>query len=374
MFFLTPRFLKEARHVRHAAIKLLRYKSDVWSPEQSARFQEAIDSLTVSIRTGSPGQVANATVELEKLAGHFAPPLPHAGWRENCEVFLVAIIIAAGVRAYFLQPFKIPTGSMQPTLYGIVGTPTDGPTPNIAVRAWDLVVAGRAWVDLVAPEDVQILELRERTFANFFTFTDILAASAGGKAQTFTLFAPMDALKQYFRVVPTRVYRKGQPIARGSIDTGDQVFVDKVSYNFVPPKRGDVFVFKTTGIRRIEETLNPAMGSQYYIKRLAGLAGDELRIAAPNLFINGEKASEWVFQRVMSCQDGYRGYSNNPGFLYLSTPEARFRVPAASYFALGDNSYNSSDSRFWGAVPQANLTGRGLFVYWPFTKRWGLIR
>ena len=43
-------------------------------------------------------------------------------------VLVVAIVFAAGVKAYFLQPFRIPTGSMQPTLYGIVGVPTENPT------------------------------------------------------------------------------------------------------------------------------------------------------------------------------------------------------------------------------------------------------
>jgi signal peptidase I len=49
-------------------------------------------------------------------------------------------------------------------------------------------------------------------------------------------------------------------------------------------------------------------------------------------------------------------------------------VPAHGYFALGDNSYNSYDSRYWGPVPEENLVGRGLFVYWPFNRHWGLIR
>jgi signal peptidase I len=49
-------------------------------------------------------------------------------------------------------------------------------------------------------------------------------------------------------------------------------------------------------------------------------------------------------------------------------------VPDHSYFAMGDNSYNSFDSRYWGPVPEPNLVGRGLFVYWPFTWHWGLIR
>ncbi len=68
--------------------------------------------------------------EIEKSVGKIAPPQQDAGWRENVEVFLVAIVIAAGVRAYILQPFKIPTGSMQPTLFGIIGTPTQTPHPT----------------------------------------------------------------------------------------------------------------------------------------------------------------------------------------------------------------------------------------------------
>jgi signal peptidase I len=44
------------------------------------------------------------------------------------------------------------------------------------------------------------------------------------------------------------------------------------------------------------------------------------------------------------------------------------------YFAMGDNSYHSSDSRYWGPVPEQNLVGPGWFCYWPLTKHWGRIR
>jgi signal peptidase I len=58
----------------------------------------------------------------------------------------------------------------------------------------------------------------------------------------------------------------------------------------------------------------------------------------------------------------------------LSAPDRTFTVPAHSFFALGDNSYNSFDSRYWGPVPDENLVGRGLFVYWPFYPHCGIIR
>jgi signal peptidase I len=149
------------------------------------------------------------------------------------------------------------------------------------------------------------------------------------------------------------------------------VFVDKFSYNFVKPHRGDVFVFRTNNIPGIPGDVE--MGQPFYIKRLAGVPGDTLRISSPDLYIGGKLAQQFGFKRVMAAQDGYRGYSNAPGSLYLSNASSTFTVPAHGYFALGDNSYNSADSRYWGIAPEEDLVGRGLFVYWPFNRHWGLI-
>src|SRR2546425_217567 len=80
-------------------------------------------------------------------------------------------------------------------------------------------------------------------------------------------------------------------------DTGDQVFVDKCSYNFVKPHNGDVFVFRTNGIPAIRP--DPIAGPPFYIKRLAGLPGDQLRIDPPFLYINSKKAEGYGFERVM---------------------------------------------------------------------------
>lgn len=373
MFLLTPRYLKDAKHYVHGAKKFLHYKRDTLNDADIAKIAKSIEDLRRAMKARSRDGVHAATTQLDTLITRISPPTRDAGWRENVEVFLVAIIVAAGIKAYFLQPFRIPTGSMQPTLFGIVGTPTQSPPPNILVRVFEFVWLGRHYVDLKAEQTDVVVKLRERTYANFFTFTDIVC-----RKQTYTLFVPSRPLQVGFNIVEGREYRAGETIARGHMDTGDQVFVDKVSYNFTKPAAGDVFVFKTTGIRKIEETLNPAFGSQHYIKRLAGMPGQTLRIAPPKLFVNGEVPQEYVFQRVMSMKDGYRGYSNGPltggKFSLLQTPEDTYTVPPRSYFALGDNSYFSSDSRVWGSVPEKNVAGRGFFVYWPFTHRWGFIR
>jgi len=280
-------------------------------------------------------------------------------------VILVAIVVAVGIRSYFLQPFKIPTGSMQPTLNGIIGYPRTAPAPNILRQIGEFIVLGRNYINVVSREDDQLLEIQPRKMFFFFTFSQLIC-----QRQKYLVYASPDTLSHDFNVFPGRIYHRGDIIARGAIDTGDQVFVDKFSYNFVKPHRGNVFVFRTNHIPGIRE--DPEAGSPFYIKRLAGLPGDLLRIDPPFLYVNGNKAEGFGFARVMSAKPPYRGYAL--GHEYLSQPDRTFTVPQDGYFALGDNSYNSYDSRYWGIVPEENLVGRGLLVYWPFHPHWGLIR
>ncbi len=373
MFFLTPRHRKEAKIVLRASRKLLRYRRDILPERQIINLHEGITRLEVALRQESREDIEHSTAKLHELFDQAAPRPPLAGLRENTEVILVALVIALGVRAYFLQPFKIPTGSMQPTLYGVTATPTQAPPPSWPVRAVQFLLMGRTYIDVIADRDDTVIGLREINRLHFFTSTEIV--TRGG---TYSVPAPADVVRRDFNIKPGDSVRAGRPIVRGYADTGDQLFVDKVSYNFVRPQVGDVFVFRTTGIRLIESTIPPGMGSQYYIKRVAGTGGDRLRIAPPKLYINGEIPDLPVFQRVMSCADGYRGYSNpkydGQSRIVLGSPDEEYRVPDGNYFALGDNSYNSRDSRYFGPVPERNVVGRGLFVYWPFLGRWGLIR
>ncbi len=372
MFFLTPRYRKEAKLVLRAARKLLRYRRDILPDKQIIGLREAITRLEVALRKHSREDTTAATEKLHGLFDQAAPAPPLAGLRENTEVILVALVIALGVRAYFLQPFKIPTGSMQPTLYGVTGTRTVEPPPSWPLRAAEFVLRGRTYFDVVADQDDAVIGLREVTSFHFFTSTEVIT-----RTRTYRIPAPLAVVRSDFQIQPGRPLRAGQPIARGYAESGDQLFVDKVTYNFVRPAPGDVFVFRTTGIRRIEAGIAPGMGSQYYIKRLAATGGQTLRIDPPNLYVDGRIPELPVMRRVMACLDGYAGYSNTSAgggaFPILGSPSSEYTVPRGAYFALGDNSYHSSDSRYFGPVPERNVVGRGLVVYWPFVGRWGLI-
>src|SRR5437588_2894987 len=361
----TPRYVKHSKLLLRHAQKYLRYKRDILDTATYDAIGADIRRLHAALRQRDRKQIESRAEELDAKLHQLTPVTWESHWRENCEVILVAIVVAVGIRSYFLQPFKIPTGSMQPTLNGIIGHPSTEPTPNLLRQIGDFIVLGRNYINVVSRQDDQVFEIVPKKILFFFTFSRLIC-----QRQNFLVYAPPETLGHDFNVFPGRLYHRGEVIARGAIDTGDQVFVDKFSYNFVKPHGGDVFVFRTNHIPGIRE--DPEAGSPFYIKRLAGVPGARLRIDPPFLYVNGKKAEGCGFARVMSATPPYRGYAL--GREYLSQPDRSFTVPQDGYFALGDNSYNSYDSRYWGTVPDTNLVGRGLFVYWPFNPHWGLIR
>jgi len=383
--FFAPGYIKEAHLVLKNAQKLLDYKRDLLSEASLADFEKTIRQLENGIKEKDRAAIEEASLHLDKQWSAYMPPASEAGWRENCEVFLVAIVVAVGVRTFFLQPYTIPTGSMQPTLNGIIGRPMKEEPPNIAVQVFEFVMRGRNYVNSVAKSDDTIAKLEEHKALLFFTYTQVQCQNS-----SYTIWAPEDTLRHDFGLddgkygrEPTH-FKAGDIIVRGAVDAGDHVFADKMSYNFTAPHRGSVIIFSTIGIRRIQEGLREQgiEGSEFYIKRMVGLPGDTLRVQAPQLYINGQEAQEFGMRRVMAAQGlYYPGYTNpqsieaSPyGALYLCSPDQTFTVPAKHFFAMGDNSKNSSDSRYWGPLPQENLMGRGLFVYWPFLPHWGFVR
>jgi len=175
-----------------------------------------------------------------------------------------------------------------------------------------------------------------------------------------------------------RQVRAGERVLAFDEITGDQLFVDRVSYQFFRPRVGQGFVFNTAHIR--SENMLDMSGKQieqYYIKRLIGVPGDEIQIREPMIYRNGQPITGAQAFELNARREGkYRGYFYGPTGLwrsaqYLTSPQDKITVPPNSFFAMGDNSGNSGDSRYWGFVPAKEVVGRPLFIYFPFSKRWG---
>src|SRR6059036_3478394 len=290
----TSRHVKHSRLLLRHARKYLRYKDDRLSASDREQIVAGMKSLRDALRQKDRERIHGTADALDKLLHRLTPVNWESHWRENCEVILVAIVVAVGIRSYFLQPFKIPTGSMQPTLNGIIGHPSTAPAPNILRQIGEFIVLGRNYIDVVSREDDQVLQIEQKKFLFFFTFSRLIC-----QHQKVLVYAPPETLIHDFNVSPGRVCRRDEIIARGAVDTGDQVFVDKLSYNFVHPHRGNVFVFRTNHILGIRE--DPEAGAPFYIKRLTGTPGDELRIESPKLYINGELAKSFGINRVMAA-------------------------------------------------------------------------
>ena len=137
-----------------------------------------------------------------------------------------------------------------------------------------------------------------------------------------------------------------------TLQIGDKLFVNKYLYRFKSPKRGDIVVFKY-----------PVDPKKDFIKRLVGLAGDEVEIREGKIYVNGKALED-------SRTFGKFYYYNHDPY---GGPREIIKVPAESYFVLGDNSANSQDSRFWGFVPKKNMLGKAVFRWWPL-DRFGKIK
>jgi signal peptidase I len=124
---------------------------------------------------------------------------------------------------------------------------------------------------------------------------------------------------------------------------GEFIIVEKISYRFVDPQRGDIIVFHY-----------PRNPEEEYIKRVIGLPGDHIQVDSGVVYVNG-----------VALEEPY--ISDQPSY------EAELVVPDGELYVLGDNRNNSSDSHNWGTVPMEYLVGKAIFVYWPLNEL-GLVR
>ena len=121
-----------------------------------------------------------------------------------------------------------------------------------------------------------------------------------------------------------------------NLHEGEYVIVDKVSYAFRQPQRGEIVVLK-----------NPTPGQPDLIKRIIGLPGESIAVHNGSVYINGQPLTEPYIAQPMAADS------------------AATQLQAGQYFVMGDNRNNSEDSRRFGPRPVEDIVGRAWIIYWP---------
>src|ERR1700691_197543 len=164
------------------------------------------------------------------------------------------------------------------------------------------------------------------------------------------------------------------PSMENTLLVGDYLLVNKLCYGrgsaadyFMPyrrVRRGDIVVF--------HYPVNPA---QHFVKRVIGVPGDRVRLVNKQVLVNGVPLKEAYVRFSRPANDLFRDSFPRLDVAPGETPEwwlqlrklvedGQLIVPAEHYFVMGDNRDDSYDSRYWGFVPQANIIGRPLLIYW----------
>jgi signal peptidase I len=385
-WFLSRRVRLAVAMYRHVE-RLLAAQRDLLSPQAIDAVKAAIASLRGTVGQGADRETIKAQMgNLEETANQWLKPYPHPAWRENVEVLLVAIGVAMAIRTFFLQPFKIPTGSMQPTLYGIThenlaGRP-DAQPPGLLGGLYDYWVNGVSFKHVVA-QGGGVLERYDPKPKAFLLFNLSQQFQVGGRK--YTVWFPPENLLLRAGLVDTlgnmtpHVFTNGEDLIKLRVFAGDHLFVNRMVYNFRHPRRGDIIVFSTKGFDPETAARYRIDPNQYYIKRLVALGNETVSIGDDqHLVIDGRRldSSTPLFEnlynfdpRKVAGENQYYGHVQT-GILF-SDSSRQYTVQTNHYMVMGDNTRNSLDSRYLGDFPREYVIGRSSFVYWPIGNRFG---
>ncbi len=493
--------LRDACEERKQVIKLLSAQKDLLKPSSINEIEEAIQELDAKSKGKlDRDKLKNARDNLLTKAEQNLAAYPNAKYRDWVEMFLVVATLVLTFRSFFFQPFKIPTGSMQPTLYGITAVdnnkiesgdifgkiengilttsrqliePYDEPesidktyvdapffvpadkgriirliNDKKETRILDFISKNEVQVDYPSELPQQPIEIKPTSTPSLggrilnklkgLSYHSLIAEGdwtlkmihppqsifpliskqviefideSGSVIEKTIWFPPVRGNDPLLNMAPVmdgrympqspRIDHNGNPVSHMPIilksvfkngdyvfnirvKTGDHLFVNRMTYNFRKPKRGDIAVFTISQDTIPSRSFAAPKEETFYIKRLVALDGDKLSLGKDNhLIINGHRldANNQGFEFIYShpktiasidgrlTQQNLRPpensiYSGHTQMSYLSSDQS-INIKPKHYFMLGDNTTNSRDSREWGDLPYENVIGHSSFVYWP---------
>lgn len=382
---------KELKNFKKNLRYILHVNDDVYPAAAKEKIQSALDKAG-DLAPEDTDKVEEFLSQASRDVDAVLPKKSFPLIREYADILCVALCVAFGIRALFLQPFKIPTSSMQPTLFGIHYIADKNTLPHLPdPLQYALFSTQRAKLVVRETGELDQDSVRKTSRLLFFPWTRFIIERVG-----YSLPGTPDKVDQY-AFKGRRYFEAGETVCDGWLSLGDHLFVDRYTFHLREPRRGDVVVFNTEDITykvspriRFPDSQGHDLAEQrvslvdrgyYYIKRLIGLPGDTLRIKDGVVYVKPKGIDEEKplthyapnTGKLYGYRGGYHGHTNSPAATHLKDSESTFTVPEDTYFVMGDNSRSSFDSRYWGVVPRRNIVGRAFFVFWPFSRRWGFV-
>ena len=397
--WLTSATYRQACAARKHHAHLFISQRDRLSPEGVAAMLTALAALDGALADGHTGRIRIKLEELQFASLQWIKPYPRHVCRVAVEILLVALVIALGIRTFFVEPFNIPTGSMQPTLYGVSYVNLLNRPESNEPAGWRRVIAwfaGDLYVRCVAQADGVVERVGPVTH---ILSLNLKQSFWIGGVEHVAWFPPDlgDAMQGIAPLIwhPGRrdlvYYHKGDVVVNLRRQSGDYLLADRLTYNFRRPERGEIVVFKTSGIPNFARDRYQIPPDEFYIKRLVGLPGEHVQIGDDrHLIIDGRRldATTPHFGLVYGFDPGrprfgqpYQGHLNgtvaqhshlSEGFAPLFPDAATaYVIPPGMCLVMGDNTVDSLDSRYWGALSEEAVLGRSWLVFWPLSPRFG---
>lgn len=348
--YLFWKVYREAGHLADQAAKILNHQRDQLSEKNIAETEAAIARLRDARKTGSKDDIRAAMKALEDTANAQLLPYPNAGIRENLEGFLTMALLLFTFRQFFFQPMVIPTGSAQPTFNGITAEDlrfTKEPLPNPVMQKLEWALFGYHYYELIATEEGELRGVQPSRGGSGLLGVlkkdfDLQVGNTVYRVSTSMSDTPHDFMRhmclvnEYGMTMPQRYFKAGEPIIRCRVKSGDRLFVDRLTYNFRRPSRGETVVFKSLK--------HPGMTpNTHYIKRLIATGGERVRIGNDrHVYINGTALDSKTpgFEHVYSFDPArhpmssvYSGHVNGNGFaegLWFSTSDVEYELSRSS--------------------------------------------
>ena len=429
--WLTSREYRKAAELRAIVLKHFRHQRDVLPEKNRGLLTTGLADYDRTLK--KPGvtgaEMRAAADQLETTANAWLLRYDHASFRENAESFLGTFALVFAVKSFFLSPMQIPTGSAQPTYYGITCEDLrDKPEVKFphGIGGWlSKVWGGESWYELIAEEDCELVAAKPVgstlpiPFPGFDQKMGVTVRFTDGREKTLVIpWAPEDP--KHLMIIDPAIgkarktqFKKGDPIVRCVTRSGDRIVVERVVYNFRQPERGEYFVFQSSGVG---VQWGVTQGT-HYIKRMVGGPGDRVRIGNDRfLYVNDRKidAHDPGFEKVLGfdptqpARDSiYSGYVNGVVFgqadlialadhrpdgysvedwardsrkyaesmavgvgKFFPNENTVHEIAKHHYMGFGDNTMGSADSRSWGELPEEKVIGKSCFVMWP-PCNWG---